>query len=50
MLNIYQVVSSDWTKDPNTERNIIERCISGGNGEKDPRNIGSVFELYLKLL
>ncbi len=29
---------------------LLEKCINGGSGEKDPRNIGSVFELYLKIL
>lgn len=32
------------------EAKLISKCVDSGSGEKDPRNIGSVFELYLRLL
>lgn len=29
---------------------VLEKCVRAGEGEKDPRNIALVFELYLKVL
>lgn len=28
---------------------LLLRCVGSGDGEKDPRNIGKVFEIYLKI-
>jgi hypothetical protein len=51
-LERYSELSSFWPESEQKAKELvfIERCINSGSGEKDPRNIGSVFRIYLRLL
>jgi hypothetical protein len=36
-------------QDREARERLLQRCVGSGDGEKDPRNIGKVFEIYLKI-
>ena len=48
VLSLYRELSQ-WQEVTDREIIFIEKCINSGSGEKDPRNIGLVFEMYLKV-